>query len=37
MFNICTRKVGGIRFVKIGKLCFSFCITAKYKPIGAQS
>jgi len=34
MLNICTRKVGGIRFVKIGKLCFSFCITAKYKPIG---
>lgn len=34
MFNISTRKVGGIRFVKIGKLCFSFCTTTEYKPIG---
>ena len=33
MFNISTRKVGGIRFVKIGKLCFSFCVTKQYKTI----
>jgi hypothetical protein len=28
--NISTRKVGGIRFVKIGRLCFAFCITREY-------
>ena len=32
--KVSTRKVGGIRFIKIGKLCFSFCRTAQYKPIG---
>lgn len=34
MFNISTRKVGGIRFIKIGKLCFSFCQTKSFKPVG---
>ena len=33
MFNISTTKVGGLRFVKIGKLCFCFCITQKYKAL----
>jgi hypothetical protein len=37
MFNISTRKIGGIRFIKLGKLCLSFCVTAKYKPIGDKS
>jgi hypothetical protein len=31
MFNVSTQKVGGIRFIKIGKLCFSFCVTSQYK------
>lgn len=31
MFNISTRKVGGLRFIKVGKLCFSFCLTKEYK------
>jgi len=31
MFNVSTQKVGGIRFIKIGKLCFSYCVTAQYK------
>jgi hypothetical protein len=31
MFNISTQKVGGLRFIKIGKLCLSFCITSEYK------
>jgi hypothetical protein len=35
MFNISTRKVGAIRFVKIGRFCFSFCISKQYRPIGA--
>ena len=33
MLNICTRRVGGIRFLKIGRLCFSFCFTRRYKPL----
>ena len=33
MFNIGTIKVGGIRFIKVGKLCFSFCVTQKYKAL----
>jgi len=28
--NISTRKVGGLRFVKVGRFCFSFCITRQY-------
>jgi hypothetical protein len=24
-----TRKVGGIRFFRIGRLCLSFCVTRK--------
>jgi hypothetical protein len=32
--NISTRRVGGIRFVKIGRFCFSFCVTRRYRPIG---
>lgn len=32
--NIDTRKIGGLRFIKIGKLCFSFCITNEFRPIG---
>ena len=33
MFNICSRRVGGLRFLKIGRLCFSFCITREYRPL----
>lgn len=35
MFNISTRKVGGIRFIKIGRLCFSFCMTRQYRAMTA--
>lgn len=31
--NISTRRVGGIRFVKFGRFCFSFCITREYKAL----
>ena len=31
--NICTAKVGGLRFVKIGRICFSYCVTKEYKPL----
>lgn len=33
MFNFSTRRVGGIRFIKLGRLCFSFCLMRKYKPL----
>jgi hypothetical protein len=33
MFNFSTRRVGGIRFVKLGRFCFSFCITRQYTPL----
>ncbi|MDQ5916739.1 MAG: hypothetical protein QG584_2633 [Pseudomonadota bacterium] len=35
ILNISTRKIGGLRFVKIGRFCFSFCITRQYRPIGS--
>jgi hypothetical protein len=34
MINFSTRKVGGIRFVKLGRFCFSFCVTRSYVPVG---
>jgi hypothetical protein len=33
LFNISYRKVGGLRFLKLGRLCFSFCVTAEYKAL----
>ena len=33
MFNISTRRIGGLRFVKIGRFCFSFCVTREYKSL----
>lgn len=36
MFNISTRRVGGLRFVKIGRLTFSFCISRQYRPFGQR-
>jgi hypothetical protein len=29
IFNISRRKVGGLTFIRIGKLCFSYCLTNK--------
>jgi hypothetical protein len=36
LFNISTRRVGGIRFFKIGSLCLSFCITSGYKSLSQE-
>ena len=33
LFNISTRRVGGIRFLKIGRLTFSFCVSREYRPL----
>lgn len=31
IFNISTRRIGGLRFVKVGRFCFSFCVTREYR------
>ena len=31
--HISTRRVGGLRFIKIGRLCLSFCITSTYRAL----
>lgn len=33
IFNISTTKVGGLRFVKVGRICFSFCVTDQFRPL----
>lgn len=33
IFNFSTKRSGGIRFVKIGRFCFSFCLTREYKSL----
>ena len=33
MFHISYRKVGGLRFLKVGRLYFSFAVTSRYRPI----
>lgn len=35
-FNVDWKKVGGIWFVKIGRLTFSFCVSRAYRPVGAS-
>jgi len=32
LFNICHRRVGGIWFLKIGRLTFAFSISQEFKP-----
>ncbi|RWI06828.1 MAG: hypothetical protein EOQ89_03605 [Mesorhizobium sp.] len=34
LFNIRTMKVGGLRFIRIGRLCFSYSISAEFKEFG---
>jgi len=33
MLNISYRKVGGLRFVKLGRLTFMFCLSRAYRPL----
>lgn len=35
-FNISTRRVGGIRFVRLGRFCFSFCVCRAYRDLNAR-
>jgi hypothetical protein len=33
IFNFSCRKVGGLRFIKLGRFTFMFCISREYKPL----
>ena len=33
IINISWRRVGGLRFLKIGRFTFMFCISAEYRPL----
>jgi hypothetical protein len=33
MVNVSTRKVGGLRFVKLGRFTFMFCLSKEYKAL----
>jgi hypothetical protein len=35
-FNVSTRRVGGIRFLKIGRLTLAFAVARAYRPIGER-
>lgn len=32
-FNVSSRRIGGLRFIKVGRLCLSVCITSTYRPL----
>lgn len=36
-FNISTRKVGGLRFIKLGRFTFMFCLSREYRPLCKRS
>ena len=31
--NFATQRVGGLRFIKLGRLTLSFCVSRKYRPM----
>ena len=33
MINFSYRRVGGLRFLKLGRFCFSWCIATNYRPL----
>jgi hypothetical protein len=33
MLNISYRKVGGLRFLKVGRLTLMFCVSRAYRPL----
>ncbi len=33
ILNVSTRKIGGLRFIKIGRFCVSFCVTQNYRSL----
>ena len=35
IFNISTKKVGSIRFLKLGRITISWCVSSQFKPFKA--
>lgn len=33
MLNISFRRVGGLRFLKIGRFTFMFCVSREFRPL----
>ena len=33
MLNVSYRKVGGLHFLKLGRLTFMFCLSKQYRPL----
>ena len=33
VLNISTRRIGGLRFIKVGRFCVSLCVTSTYRPL----
>lgn len=33
IFNFSTKRVGGLRFVKLGRLTFCFSVSREYRPL----
>jgi hypothetical protein len=33
VLNISCRRVGGLLFIKVGRLCVSICLTSTYRPL----
>ena len=33
LFNISTRRIGGLTFIKVGRFCLSFCVTRDYRSL----
>lgn len=34
IFNFSFRRVGGLRFLKLGRFTFMFCVSREYRPLG---
>jgi hypothetical protein len=34
LFNFDTRRVGGIRFIRLGRIFLSFGVSREYRPLG---
>ena len=35
--DVSTRRVGGLRFVKIGRLTVSWCVSREYRPLNGAT
>lgn len=33
MFNVSWRRVGGLRFLKLGRITLMFCLSREYRPL----